>query len=277
MNLNRQNVALAAVAADGAAMPIVSGLIALTALVALALMPGAALGADAPAAAKEKPVKVEKVDGTSIKRVTLTAKAAERLGIETGTVKEKTIPHTRKLGGLVLPMPPTSQPTVPVSDQAADGKVWVSVVMSQGELNAVALDRPARILPLTRDGANAWIMAVPSKLPPVVDPKRSMLALHYVVQDANHGLQPLQRVLVKLEMSNHNVRRTVVATSAVFYQANGAASVYLNPAPLTYMREPVTVERIVGKKTVLTKGPSIGTTIVTVGAPLLYGAETLGK
>jgi hypothetical protein len=192
-------------------------------------------------------------------------------------------------------MPPASQPTVPVSagtaggvaapapmpiasfNQAADGKTWVSVAISQGELNNLAIDRPARILPLTRDGANAAIMAIPSKLPPVVDPKRSMLALHYVVQDANHGLQPLQRVLVELEMSNHNVRRTVVPTSAMFYQPNGAAFVYLNPAPLTYMREPVTVERIVGNVTVLTKGPSIGTTIVTVGTPLLYGAETLGK
>jgi hypothetical protein len=195
------------------------------------------------------------------------------------------------LGGLVLPVPPAPDPVVPVAanvpgraapaaaapELAADGKVWVSVVMSQGEMNSLALDRPARVRTMSRAGGNVVLSAMPSKLPAMLDPKREMLALHYVVQEANHGLHPLERVLVELQMSDHGVRRTVVPTSAVFHEANGAAFVYLNPAPLTYVREPIAVERIIGDVTALSKGPPVGTVIVTVGAPLLYGAETLGK
>jgi hypothetical protein len=276
MNKHRRNLTMAAAAG----------------LVALAFMPVAASGADAPASAKEKPVKLEAVAGSSFKRVTLTARAAERLGIATGAVGMMDIPHTRMLGGLVLPVPPAPDPLVPVSaslsggaapspaaaaEALAPGRAWISVTMSEGDLDGLAVDQPARIRILSDSSAAGGLIAIPSKLKPVFDPKRLMLTLHYVVQDAKHGLQPLQRVLVELQMADHGARRTVVPTSAVFYAANGDAAVYVKQAPLTYMRESIAVARVVGDVTVLAKGPPVGTPIVTVGAAMLFGTEVYGK
>ncbi len=291
MNTHRHDRARAAAAACGEAWPFVGGLMALTALAALALMPVAARGAEAPTSAKEKPLKLEAVAGSSVKRVTLSARAAERLGIKTGVVGEDEIAHKRLVGGLVLPVSPAAQsasadpasggPT-PVSASAspqvaAADDVWVSVALSPGELNSLALDRPARVIPLARDGGGGGMTALPSKLSPILDQKRSMWTLHYVVHDADKLLKPLQRVLIELKLNNDGVRRKVVPTSAVLHDHKGAAWVYVNPAPLTYQREPLRVERIVGDLTVLADGPPVGATIVTVGAPMLYGTEVYGK
>ena len=67
--------------------------------------------------------------------------------------------------------------------------------------------------------------------------------------------------------------RRVVPYSALLYDAKGDTWVYTNPAPLTYMRERVTVDYIEGDQAVLTDGPPEGTPVVTVGAAELYGTE----
>jgi len=46
---------------------------------------------------------------------------------------------------------------------------------------------------------------------------------------------------------------------------------------LTYQRQRIGVERIVGDLAVLSEGPAVGTPIVTVGAAMLYGAEIFKK
>jgi hypothetical protein len=69
-------------------------------------------------------------------------------------------------------------------------------------------------------------------------------------------------------------RRKVVPYGAVLYDAEGKTSVYVNSAPNTYMREPITVDFIEGDRAVLEAGPAVGTAIVTVGAAELYGTET---
>lgn len=65
----------------------------------------------------------------------------------------------------------------------------------------------------------------------------------------------------------------VVSYSAVIYDLHGETWVYTNPEPLTYVRDVITIDFIDGDLAVLSKGPPSGTTIVTVGAPELYGAE----
>lgn len=65
----------------------------------------------------------------------------------------------------------------------------------------------------------------------------------------------------------------VVSYSAVIYDLHGETWVYTNPESLTYVRDAITVDFIDGDLAVLSKGPPSGTTIVTVGAPELYGTE----
>jgi hypothetical protein len=69
-------------------------------------------------------------------------------------------------------------------------------------------------------------------------------------------------------------KRKVIPYGAVLYDAEGKTSVYVSPAPNTYVREPITVDYIQGDRAVLVAGPAVGTAIVTVGAAELYGTET---
>ena len=73
-------------------------------------------------------------------------------------------------------------------------------------------------------------------------------------------------------------QRKVIPYSAILYDLNGGTWVYTSPAPLIFVRESITVDYIDGDMVILTDGPPSGTTIVTVGAPELYGADTgVGK
>lgn len=60
---------------------------------------------------------------------------------------------------------------------------------------------------------------------------------------------------------------------ALFYDLKGEAWVYTNPAPLSFVRHKVTVERVSGENVYLADGPPVGTRVVTVGVAELYGTE----
>lgn len=69
---------------------------------------------------------------------------------------------------------------------------------------------------------------------------------------------------------------TTVPYSAVVYSADGAAWVFMVTKPLTYVREKVTVANVGGPngtEAFLSASPPVGTTVVKIGVPLLYGAE----
>ena len=75
-------------------------------------------------------------------------------------------------------------------------------------------------------------------------------------------------------VTDRQAAHTVVPYAAVIYDADGQASVYTNPAPLTFVRQRVTVATIEGDSVYLTDGPPAGTTVVTVGTAELFGTET---
>src|SRR5262249_29646071 len=66
---------------------------------------------------------------------------------------------------------------------------------------------------------------------------------------------------------------TVVPFAAVIYDVHGATWVYANPAPLTFVRHGITVDRIDGDRALLAMGPPAGTKVVTVGVAELFGTE----
>jgi ABC-type oligopeptide transport system substrate-binding subunit len=68
--------------------------------------------------------------------------------------------------------------------------------------------------------------------------------------------------------------RTVVPYSAVVYDPSGETWAYTNTDGLTFVRQPITVERIEADLAVLSAGPPIGTLVVTVGVAELWGIET---
>lgn len=263
--------------------------------------------APARAAPEGKPVKLEDMPGGA-KRITLSERAAKRLGIETRKVSEQLIVKKQMVGGLVISPSQVRQPEPkPVNPgtfgsfgqpaqgaqlqpvaagtpgtartPAAFGKdTWVLLTLSHAEWERLAKDKPARLLPLaTREPLAREILARPSGLPPFEDTKRSMLSVYYVVPGTESGLEQNKRMRVELQINGSDEKRKVVPYSALFYDSKGAAWLYLNPEPLVYYRQRIAVERIAGDFAVLSEGPALGATVVTVGAPLLYGTEIFKK
>lgn len=327
----------AAKAGRNVALPAQCRLLAAVALLWLApAAANAAAPGGSPAAGKTAAVTLEKISGSSVKRVTLSAKAAERLGIETGKVSEQSLIRRQMVGGLItlpvgrqpaqtpgggtfggfaqagagaMPASPAgfqkfaaslpAQQTVsalvavagapgsaaspaaaspPAASVPIVGDAWVQVSLSPGELERLTKEQPARLLALsTRDKFASELLAQPSGMAPVEDTKRSMLTLYYVVPGKDHGLMLNSRVRVELQYSGNEDKHKVVPYSAVYYDGKGAAWVYVNTQPLTYERQRIEVERVAGDLAVLSGGPPVGTPIVTVGAPLLFGTEIFGK
>ena len=69
-------------------------------------------------------------------------------------------------------------------------------------------------------------------------------------------------------------RGTAVPYSAVVYDKDGATWAYTNPEGLVYLRAAITVDRIAENLAILSSGPPVGTSVVTVGTAELWGVET---
>jgi len=87
----------------------------------------------------------------------------------------------------------------------------------------------------------------------------------------------IQTDLVREEQMN-GAQEMVVPYAAVIYGLNGETWVYVNPEPLTFIRELVTIDYIEGDLAVLVDGPPAGTSVATVAVAELYGTDTgVGK
>ncbi len=255
-------------------------LIALTVM----LIPAVAFAGEGGDAAK-----IEKIAGSELSSVTLTEKAAERVGVKTVLVRQGTIKRKWLLGGMVLAPAPSAIATLvkgtPANRAAASdrrgglgsakftGDLLVSIPVSPSELLSVAADEPARIRPLTRGAKNTWLTAKPiDKMP--IDGDQPWVKLHYAVAGTGHGLVPGQRVSVELDRVGAGKPQKIVPYSSVLYDVRGNTWVYINPKPLVFVRHAIKVDFIEGDNAVLTDGPAIGTKVVSVGATELFGAET---
>ena len=64
-----------------------------------------------------------------------------------------------------------------------------------------------------------------------------------------------------------------VASATVISDPQGRYWVYTNPEPLVYIREEIRPVTEAGGEAFFAVGPTVGTTVVIVGVPELYGAE----
>lgn len=271
----------------------------LTTLTVILLVPAAAIAAGGGYVIKHSPVKVEKIEGSELSRVILTAKGAERTGIELAEVREGTVDRKWVIAGQVLSGAPQDgaatiaeakmpMARVPASDRsggahnaapgmASSGPLVVRVPVTPSELRSIAQDAPARILPL-QGGKNGMPISAKSMSKMPIDPDAAKVDLVYAVAGTKHDLVPGQRVTVEVTRAGSGERRKIVPYSSLIYDARGTVWVYTNPESLVYVRDRVEVDFIQGEDAYLTDGPALGTKVVSVGAAELYGAETgIGK
>lgn len=76
------------------------------------------------------------------------------------------------------------------------------------------------------------------------------------------------------EQQVNGIQRKVIPYAAVIYGLQGETWTYTSASPLTFVRQPITVDYIQGDMAILLDGPPAGVEVVTVGVAELYGADT---
>jgi hypothetical protein len=83
-----------------------------------------------------------------------------------------------------------------------------------------------------------------------------------------------EKAAERIDVQTVPVSGLVIPYSAVIYDTEGNTWIYTNPAPLTFLRAPVVIDRIEGDEAFLSQGLESDAPIVTVGVIEIYGAET---
>src|SRR6476620_9102780 len=74
--------------------------------------------------------------------------------------------------------------------------------------------------------------------------------------------------------SSHRTRSMLAMPyAALVYDENGKTWAYVVTHPLTYVRQPITVDHIDADEAYLAAGPATGSSVVTTGSEELLGAE----
>jgi hypothetical protein len=83
----------------------------------------------------------------------------------------------------------------------------------------------------------------------------------------------MKRLDVKTDQVREQAGRTVVPYSSLIYDPKGQTWVYTSPAPRTFLRHKVEIDRITGELVILDSGPPAGTVVATVAVAEIYGTE----
>ncbi len=212
------------------------------------------------------PARVEPIEGTDLKRVIVTDKAAERLALQTAPVQEAEVIRQREVGGQVVAAPETEA-----------GTVLVRVALSEAELARVDRSRPVVVLLLDdEEDDDEEAEGLEAEAVDDVEDDDETAAYFAVKGPGHQSLAPGQPVRVKLTLlASGTTLRKIVPYAAVIYDVHGGTWVYTKePSALSFVRQSITVDYIEGDLAFLMEGPAVGTEVVTVGGAELYGAET---
>lgn len=222
------------------------------------------------ASAKEKPAKVEKINGSDLNRIVLTEKAIQRIGLQTVPVRLEKVLRTRRVGGEVVASP--TKATVTTAPATSVSIVRVKISLSKGELSQVNRTQAARVVSLAQDDVEDQdeLAAEPAGIEDDGEDSEGV-TLQYALK-GKPSLRAGQRVFVELPLGNAQ-QRLVVPHSAVIYDLEGEAWVYINTEPRTFVRHKITVDYIDEGTVVLSAGPPPGTAVVANGVAELFGTE----
>jgi RND family efflux transporter MFP subunit len=150
--------------------------------------------------------------------------------------------------------------------------LWVRVPVYVGELADFAGAQSAAITPLGTSAPVTPRRARRVSGPPTADAASASADLYFALDNPDAAFRPGQRVGVALESAT-TAQSLVVPASALAYDYNGGAWVYVKTAEHTYTRQRVEVIRTVGTEAMLHRGPQPGARVVSVAVAELFGTE----
>ncbi|MGZ8769455.1 MAG: hypothetical protein ACXWXJ_00475 [Aeromicrobium sp.] len=84
----------------------------------------------------------------------------------------------------------------------------------------------------------------------------------------------MDQIGLKTETVGGSKDERVIPYASLLYEADGEVTyVYVNSEGRSYERKDVKVIKVDGDQVLISDGPSVGTKVVTQGAPQLHGAE----
>lgn len=140
-------------------------------------------------------------------------------------------------------------------------KLWLVVVLILAALQLAACSQSAAEETIEESS--------PAQVEHLVGANPSRIVL---TEEAAQRLD-IQTAPIHEEQVNGTSQR-VMPYAAVLYDPEGNTWTYTNAEPLTFVRQPISVDRIEGDIAVLAAGPASGTEVVTVGGAELYGSES---
>ncbi|MFN7696624.1 MAG: efflux RND transporter periplasmic adaptor subunit [Deltaproteobacteria bacterium] len=151
----------------------------------------------------------------------------------------------------------------------------VRVAVYAGDLPRLDASMPARVRPLGAASDAGALEAQPVGGPPTSDPFASTVDRFYALPD-DARFSVGERVLVGLSFAFEEQGRTV-PRAAIVLDASGASWVYVcagDPGDeRAFVRTRIDPIRSVGDRVVFSRGPAVGTCIVTEGAADVFGSE----
>lgn len=157
----------------------------------------------------------------------------------------------------------------PLCTVADWSKLWVRVPVFAADLPGLQRQQPAD---LSLPGTRRVYSAVPVDWPQPTEPGRQTVDLFYEIDNSQASLRPGQAIDVSLPQEG-TVTRLVVPQSAILWESDGNAAVYVRTQADQFRRRKVALGPIVDDYVVVHDGLKEGDVIVTTGAEALYGEE----
>jgi multidrug efflux pump subunit AcrA (membrane-fusion protein) len=148
----------------------------------------------------------------------------------------------------------------------------VRVPVYVGDVSAVDPKEPAMIEVFGAASGKPAVAARPVQGPPLSDAGAASADLYFELGNRGGEFRLGQKVGVSLALRD-KADGLVVPWSAVLFDMQGGAWVYVRTAANVFTRVRVEIRHIVGPLAVLARGPAAGADVVSVGAAELFGTE----
>lgn len=149
--------------------------------------------------------------------------------------------------------------------------VWLRVPVYSGDLKEIGSAPTVAVRDI--DGSGAVLQGRRVTAPPTADPLAVTSDLYYELSNANAQLRPGQRLSVTLPVKAAAGKGLSFPASAILYDVQGGAWVYVNTAPYVYLRQRVELLETVHGVAFVSRGVTPGDKVVVQGATELFGTE----